>query len=312
MISIEGYTDIERIGRGGLGDVYRATRDSTGSLVAVKVLRDVSDQSVAWHRMRRELAALVALTGHANVIQVFEVLDLADGPGLVMEYAPGGSVADLMARRDRPIRVGEMVLVGRSTAGALDAAHAQGIVHRDVKPQNLLIDAFGQVKLCDFGIAAMARSPEFRARTSAISMRYASPEDLDDEPEIGPSSDVYSLGATLLHMARGAPPTLKERMVPWHPPPTDDVELARLDEVIAACLHPSASERPTAAEVVDRLEHLAWGRGSVDDRVQHGSSDASTELRVLNRLVVLGEPVDHGACPECRRRRRSATGRGSP
>ena len=214
MITIDGYADIERIGQGGLGDVYRATRCSTGGTVAVKVLRDVSDESVAWHRTRRELTALVSLAGHANVIQLIEVLDLPDGPGLVMEYAAGGSVAELMQRRDRPLTVGEATLVARQTASALVAAHARDIVHRDVKPQNLLIDAYGQVKLCDFGIAAMARSEEFQARTSAISLRYASPEDLDDDVDVGPASDVYSLGATMLHMARGAPPTLRERLVP--------------------------------------------------------------------------------------------------
>jgi len=263
MIAIDGYTDIERIGRGGLGDVYRATRVSTGATVAIKVLRDVSDESVAWHRTRRELTALVALAGHANVIQLLEVLDLPAGPALVMEYAPGGSVAELMLRRDGPLTVGETVLVGRQTATALVAAHAQGIVHRDVKPQNLLIDAFGQVKLCDFGIAAMARSDEFQARTSAVSMRYASPEDLDDEIEVGPASDVYSLGATMLHLARGAPPTLKERLAPWQPPVTDEAPLAALDAVVAACLDPTPAARPTAARVADELERLGW---SIDDR----------------------------------------------
>ena len=287
MIEIDGYADVERIGRGGLGDVYRAVRASTGATVAVKVLRDVSDESVAWHRTRRELTALVSLAGHANVIQLFEVLDLPEGPALVMEYAPGGSVAELMLRRDRPLSVGEVVLVGRHTASALVAAHTQGIVHRDVKPQNLLIDAYGQVKLCDFGIAAMARSEEFQVRTSAVSMRYASPEDLDDEVDVGPASDVYSLGATMLHMARGAPPTLKERLAPWVPPAAADGETAALDAVIAACLHPSPEQRPRAARVVDDLERLGW---EIDERnrslafdpadLDHGPDDDPTDPRV--------------------------------
>jgi len=271
MIEIDGYADIERIGRGGLGDVYRATQRSTGGTVAIKVLRDVSDESVAWHRTRRELTALVSLAGHANVIQLSEVLDLPDGPALVMEYAPGGSIADLMLRRDGPLSVGEVALVGRQTASALVAAHARGIVHRDVKPQNLLIDAYGQVKLCDFGIAAMARSEEFQARTSAISMRYASPEDLDDEVDVGPASDIYSLGATLLHLARGAPPTLKERLAPWQPPATDDPQLAALDEIVAACLQPSPSARPSAAQVEDELERLGW---AIDERNRSIAFDA--------------------------------------
>jgi serine/threonine protein kinase len=299
MISIEGYVEIERIGRGGLGDVYRAVRTSTGGTVAIKVLRDISDESVAWHRTRRELTALVSLAGHANVIQLLEVLDLAEGPALVMEYAPGGSVAELVARRDRPLSIGETVLVGRQTATALTAAHARGIVHRDVKPQNLLIDAYGQVKLCDFGIAAMARSEEFQARTSAISMRYASPEDLDDEIDVGPASDVYSLGATMLHLARGAPPTLKERLAPWVPPATEDDELAALDTIIASCLHPSPGQRPMATDVADELERLGW---SIDERnraiafesvdLDGDLGDAPTDPRVPRV-----EPGDPSAVP---------------
>ena len=100
MIAIDGYTNIDRIGLGGLGDVYRATDVETGVTVAIKVLRDVSDESVAWHRTRREFAALEALAGHPHVIQLIELIELEQGPGLVMEYAPGGSVADVMRTRD--------------------------------------------------------------------------------------------------------------------------------------------------------------------------------------------------------------------
>jgi eukaryotic-like serine/threonine-protein kinase len=254
MLGFDGYTDLERIGHGGLGDVYRATRTSTGGTVAIKVLRDVSDESVAWNRTRRELTALVSLGGHAHVIQLVELLEQT--PGLVMEYAPGGSVAQLLDRRGTTLDTGEIVLIGRQTASALIAAHEQGIVHRDVKPQNLLIDAFGQVKLCDFGIASLARTEEFRTRTSAISMRYASPEDLEDDAEVGPRADVYSLGATLLHLAHGAPPTLKERLAPWTPPPTDDPARGVLDRLLADCLQPDPAARPTATEVLDRLDEL--------------------------------------------------------
>ena len=256
MLELDRYTDLERIGHGGLGDVYRATRVGTGGTVAIKVLRDVSDESVAWNRTRRELTALVSLGGHAHVVQLVEVLEHT--PGLVMEYAPGGSVAQLLDRRGTTLDLGEVVLIGRQTASALAAAHEQGIVHRDVKPQNLLIDAYGQVKLCDFGIASLARTEEFRTRTSAISMRYASPEDLDEEATVGPPADVYSLGATLLHLSHGAPPTLKERLAPWTPPPTDDPGLAALGELLADCLQPDPDARPTTQQLLDRLERLEW------------------------------------------------------
>ncbi len=279
---IDGYHSLVRIGRGGLGDVYRAVQTSTGAVVAVKVLRDVSDSSVAWHRTRRELAALMALRGHANVIQSIELLELASGPALVMEHAPGGSVGDLLSARGvAGLTVGETIFVGRQTAAALVAAHARGIVHRDIKPQNLLVDGFGQIKLCDFGIAALTLDDQYRTRTNAVSMRYASPEDLEHDLQVGPESDIYSLGATLLHLARGAPPTLKQRLAPWDAPPTDDRHLAALDRVMARCLHPSVSVRPSARDLLDALDGLAHGAGidrvsalpvdtpsSIDDGVQ--------------------------------------------
>ena len=115
VIRIDGFDDLHLIGHGGLGDVYRAERRSTGGAVAIKVLRDVSESSVAWHRTRRELTALVSLSGHAHVVRLLELLDLPAGPALVMEYAPGGSVADLLTARDDVLTVPEVVLVGPQT-----------------------------------------------------------------------------------------------------------------------------------------------------------------------------------------------------
>ena len=258
--AIAGYHSFVRIGRGGLGDVYRAFESATGATVAVKVLRDVSDSSLAWHRTRRELTALMALSGHPHVIGPIELIDHADGPALVMEHAEGGSVADLLRDREgKPqscLTVQETVFVARQTAAALVAAHQRGIVHRDVKPQNLLIDGRGQIKLCDFGIAALTHDEEYRTRTNAVSTRYASPEDLEHDDPVGPASDIYSLGATMLHLVHGAPPTLRDRLAPWEPPHSDDVDLAALDALIARCLNPDPSARPTATELLQGLHEL--------------------------------------------------------
>jgi hypothetical protein len=258
--AIAGYHSFVRIGRGGLGDVYRAVETATGATVAVKVLRDVSDSSLAWHRTRRELTALMALMGHRHVIGPIELIDHVDGPALVMEYAAGGSVADVLRDREGKhpscLSVQETVFVGCQTASALVAAHQRGIVHRDIKPQNLLIDADGQIKLCDFGIAALTHDEEYRTRTNAVSTRYASPEDLEHDAPVGPASDIYSLGATMLHLVHGAPPTLRDRLTPWTPPATDDVDLAAFDELIARCLQPDPDARPTATELLRELQEF--------------------------------------------------------
>lgn len=258
--AIPGYHSFVRIGKGGLGDVYRAIEWATGATVAVKVLRDVSDSSLAWHRTRRELTALMALSGHPHVIGPIELIDHADGPALVMEYAEGGSVADLLHDREgtpQPcLTVQETVFVGRQTAAALVAAHQRGIVHRDIKPQNLLIDGWGQIKLCDFGIAALTHDEEYRTRTNAVSTRYASPEDLEHDAPVGPPSDIYSLGATMLHLVHGAPPTLRDRLAAWVPPETDDVDLAAFDQLIARCLQPDPGARLPATDLLRELQEF--------------------------------------------------------
>jgi serine/threonine protein kinase len=185
-MEIEGFRDLVRMGSGGLGDVYRGVRVSTGASVAIKVLRDWSDESAAWHRAQRELRALVDLQGHPHVVHIEEVIEVNRLPHLVMEYAAGGSLTDLLRERGHALSMPEVVLVAEQTASALAASHNLGIVHLDIKPQNLLIGSFGQVKVCDFGIAALTRTEQFKERTSAVSFRYASPEQLNDEPIVGP------------------------------------------------------------------------------------------------------------------------------
>src|SRR5262245_4699188 len=121
-VQVGGYHSLERIGRGGLGDVFRAVDATSGATVAIKVLRDVSDSSVAWHRTRRELAALEALSGHPNVIGSIELLELPEGPALVMEYAAGGSVGGRLQQRASTTRPGfsvpEAIFIARQTAAA--------------------------------------------------------------------------------------------------------------------------------------------------------------------------------------------------
>lgn len=206
----EGYRDEELVGEGGLGRLYRAVRVSTGGVVAIKELPDIASASPAWHRARRELEALLRLKGHPYVVSVEEIIDGPNGPCIVMEYAAGGSLMERLSVR--PMSAAELVMTGQHVTQALVAAHEVGIVHRDVKPHNLLVGAFGQVKVCDFGISALVRGAEGRTQTQSLTLAYASPEELDGEAVIGPPADVYSFAATMLHLITGHRPTFRERM----------------------------------------------------------------------------------------------------
>lgn len=292
---VAGYVDLVPLGRGGVADVYRARQAATGRAVAIKVLRDVADASSAWRRCRRELTALLALGGHPHVVALVDVV-AGESPALVVELVEGGSLAEAVERRGGSLSVGEAIRVGSQVASALAAAHARGIVHRDVKPHNVLITADGDVKLCDFGIASLLRSPELRHATAAVSLRFASPEDLEGDGEVGPASDIYSFGATLLQLAHGQQLDLRARLGPWAPP---DGGGDALDAVIAACLRPEPDARPTAAEVSERLVVLD---GELGVALQLGAESPAPSLRelpsvTLHRPFPGHRPAEHGAPP---------------
>lgn len=225
--------------------------------MAIKLLRDIADQTGNWRRAQRELTALLQLKGHANVIHVEEIIALPESPVLVMEFASGGDVLGYMKRLGAPLTVAETAFVGAEVAAALVDAHRLGIVHRDIKPQNVLIGSFGQVKVCDFGIAAITRSDGYRERTSALSMRYASPEELEGSPDVGAPTDIYSLGATLQHLVTGeAPPVRASEEEVSSALQIDAPGAPELARLIQRCMNPVMGARPTAAELVNEFEHV--------------------------------------------------------
>ena len=297
-----GYDDVELIGEGGLGKVYRARRVSTGGLVAIKELRDVEEASPAWHRARRELEAMLRLKGHPNVVSVEEVAQGPNGPCLVMEYAPNGS---LIQRMERNRFTGpELVLIGQQVCDALMAAHQLGIVHRDIKPHNLLVGAFGRVKVCDFGIAQLARQGEVKTKTSAITMAYASPEELDGVGDIGPEADVYSFGATMIHLITGQRPTFKNRM------DTATIDLSgwerELRPVLGMLRHSMAHDpidRPTIEDLAAAFDEASILLGTEKVRSLNvaadvgPSSEDNTDVTVVRRAAASSFPAPIAAVP---------------
>lgn len=195
-----GFVDADEIGRGGFGIVFRCVQEALDRVVAVKVLTAELDEDR--ERFLREQRAMGRLTGHPNIVSVLQVGQTDGGyPYLVMQYHRQGSL-EARIRRLGLLPLDEVLRVGVKMAAALENAHRLGILHRDVKPANILLTDYGEPALCDFGIAHI--SGGFKTATGAFtgSPAFTAPEILSGDP---PSqiSDAYSLGATLFAALTG-------------------------------------------------------------------------------------------------------------
>jgi serine/threonine protein kinase len=196
----------ESLGSGGMGEVYLAHDEVLDRDVALKVLRShyAGDEEFA-ARFRREARSAASLS-HPNIVQVYDRGETGDGTSYIaMEYVPGGTLKEQIERRG-PFGDRETAAVGAQIADALGAAHERGVIHRDIKPQNVLVTASGDLKVTDFGLARAASAVTSSA-TGVIfgTAGYISPEQALGEP-VGPRSDLYSLGVILYEMLTGELP----------------------------------------------------------------------------------------------------------
>jgi serine/threonine protein kinase len=202
-LGIEGLEQAVEIGRGGFSVVYRAWQPSFERHVAVKVI-SVNPEDADVNRFARECAAVGSLQGHPNIVTVHDAGRRADGqPFIVMEYLSGGSLSDHAVKQ--PLGWTTAVDIGVKLAGALECAHRAKVLHRDVKPGNVLVSRYGEVKLGDFGIARIEGRGETRSGMIAASWEHAPPEIVEGRrPSI--ASDTYSLASTLFALIDGRPP----------------------------------------------------------------------------------------------------------
>jgi serine/threonine protein kinase len=199
------YTLLDEIGRGGMGVVWRAEDEVLGRTVALKKV-GMSPTGVTPDLRRAEREArLAARLNHPHVVAVFDLATDGDEQWLVMEYVESRNLADLL-REHGPLPPDQAATLLAQAADALAAAHGAGIVHRDVKPSNILVTTSGQVKLTDFGIAR-AHADATLTSTGLVSgsPAYLAPEVAAGQPA-SPASDVWALGATLFHVLEGRPP----------------------------------------------------------------------------------------------------------
>ncbi|MGI5327882.1 protein kinase domain-containing protein [Actinomadura nitritigenes] len=200
---VPGYRVLEQVGEGGFSVVYRAHQERLDRTVALKVLSISTVDGAAMRRFQRECKITGRLSGHPNIVTVLDTGMTRSGrPYIAMEYFEHGALTDRLAR-EGPLPVAEALRIGVKMAGALAATHETDVLHRDVKPQNVLVSRYGEPALADFGIARLVDSFD-ATHTQAFTPHHAAPEVLEGRPP-GVGSDIYSLGSTLYQLLVGRP-----------------------------------------------------------------------------------------------------------
>jgi serine/threonine protein phosphatase PrpC/tRNA A-37 threonylcarbamoyl transferase component Bud32 len=266
--TLDGYEIFEPLGEGGAATVYRARQIGLGRDVAIKLIHRRISTHRDRRRFRREVDATVRLSEHPNVVTLFNADTLDDGrPYLVMELCTGGSLADRL-RRAGAMSAGHVRDIGVQVADAVAAAHNHDVLHRDIKPGNLLVTKFGRVALADFGIAALPTPDRELSVTLSMTPTYAAPEVLDGgDPDV--AGDIYALGATLYALLAGRAPYAPDRDLPPvaliafvrreqdNPVPDIPGTPASLITVLRRALHKEANRRyRTAAGLRDALKTI--------------------------------------------------------
>jgi hypothetical protein len=264
----ERYRLLEKIGEGGAAEVFRAKDQRLDRIVAVKLLRpQLTFDQTSRNRFVIEAKAAAGLS-HPNIVDIYDFGEGPDGSMFIaMQYIEGQNLKDILQKRGR-LSPAEVVSICQQVCYALSVAHAAGLIHRDVKPQNIMIDPKGNVRLTDFGIVKALSAPALTQSGMTFgTAAYLSPEQATGAP-VGPASDIYALGCVMYEMLSGVPPFTGENpaivaykqvweqprplheLVPEVPP--------SLEGIVMRCLNKDPERRyPSAQALAEALESLS-------------------------------------------------------
>jgi eukaryotic-like serine/threonine-protein kinase len=268
--SFDHFELLETLGTGGMGTVYMAHDSQLERDVAIKVLRkDLGPEYV--DQLQKE-ARITASINHANVVQVFSFGRAHDQYYLVMELVDRGTLEDLIEERGK-LPEQEVLLAGIEVARGLRAAFQKGLIHRDVKPANILFASDGSAKVSDFGLAGLVEPHAQNPGAIWGTPYYVAPERLDNAPEDF-RSDIYSLGATLFHAVAGCPPFEGET--------TSASDLRALKNRPLKLIQVAPEVSPATASVIGRMI-------APDPRLRYHSYDSTIVALEKSRRLLLGE-----------------------
>ncbi len=295
------YRLAERLASGGMGDVWRGVDELLGRQVAVKMLKHEYASDTTFRDRFRAEARNTAALAHPGIAQVYDYGEQGGGAYLVMELVPGHPLSDILARNGKLTGEVTLDIIGQA-ASALQAAHNAGLIHRDIKPGNLLITPDGVVKVTDFGIARASKSSTLTQTGMVMgTAHYVSPEQAEDHP-LTPASDLYSLGVVAYECLTGQPPfdadtpvAIALRHVRDDPPPLPVDTPEPVQELIAQILAKDPQDRPAdGGEVANRASVVRDAIALAQDEAE---SEMSTTLPALIQEVSAQEDAPEHQSP---------------
>lgn len=289
-----------RIAIGGMGEVWQATDLVIGRLVAIKILKDEYLGDPGFLERFRAEARHAALVNHEGIANVYDYGEEEGSAYLVMELVPGEPLSTVI-EREKTLSIDKVLDIMAQTAAALQAAHSAGLVHRDIKPGNMLITPEGRVKITDFGIARIADQVPLTATGQVMgTVQYLSPEQASGHPA-SPSTDIYSLGIVAYECLAGKRPFTGESQVAIamaqineEPPPLPETIAEPVRNLVYSCIAKKPADRPASAANLARAAQ-ALRRGDLQGAAAAVPGVLGTSTAPLDATTVMPRTAATGA-----------------